>query len=45
MIDYSNIYVATKEKSPSKKHGSRSLSNGLTNTLQCNTVVIGRGEM
>jgi hypothetical protein len=30
MIDYSNIYVATKERGPSKKHGSRSLSNGLT---------------
>jgi hypothetical protein len=29
MIDYSNIYVATKERGPSKKHGSRSLSNGL----------------
>jgi hypothetical protein len=45
MNDYSDIYVATKETSPSKKHGSRSLSNGSTNTLQCSTVVIAKGEM
>jgi hypothetical protein len=45
MIDYNNIYAATKKIGPSKKHSSRSLSNGSTNTPKCNVVVIARGEM
>jgi len=45
MIDYSNIYATTKEIGPSKKHGSRSLYNGSTNTLECNAIVTIKGEM
>jgi hypothetical protein len=40
MIDYSNIYGAVKEIGLSKKHGSRSLSNGSTNILKCNVLLL-----
>jgi hypothetical protein len=45
MIDYNNIYVVAKEIGPSKKHDSRSLSNGSPNTLECNVAVTSMGEM
>lgn len=45
MIDYSNICVLAKETGPSKKHDSRSLSNGSTNILECSVVVIAKGQM